>query len=76
MVGPHPFVDLRGVTLLSEDGDVVDRGPTLAHHPLKVPVAERVAAVPTDAELDDVGRVVPPLEGRGVTSHERTCGRD
>jgi hypothetical protein len=51
--------------------------PVLAHHFLKIPVAERVAAVPSDAEQDYIRRVVTPLEWRIVASHglvmSRTC---
>jgi hypothetical protein len=46
-----------------EDGDVVDGQPALAHHLLEVSVAKRVAAIPADAEEDDIGRIVTPFEG-------------
>jgi hypothetical protein len=63
-VRAHPPVDLRRVTLdPSEDGDVVYSQPTLSHHLLDISVAKRVATIPANAEEDNVGRIMSPLEG-------------
>jgi len=37
-----------------------------AHHLFKVAVGELIAAVPPDAKQEDVGRIVAPLERRGI----------
>jgi hypothetical protein len=43
---------------------VVDGDAALGHHFLKVPVADAVAAVPADAEQDDLDRKPAALEHR------------
>ncbi len=70
-VRTHQLVDLGRVALdPPEDGDVIDGQSALAHQFLEISIAERVSAVPADAEQDDVRGIVTPLEGRGVTLHE------
>ena len=44
--------------------------PTLSDHLFEIAVAEGVSAVPADAQEDDFGFKVPPLEGGGVVLHE------
>jgi hypothetical protein len=43
---------------------VVDSEAAFVHHFLKVSVADAVAAVPADAEQDDLGRKPAALEDR------------
>ncbi len=65
-VGTHSPVHLRRVTLdPPEDGDVIYRQPALAHHLFEISVAERVPAVPSDAQKYDGRLEVAPFE-RGL----------
>jgi hypothetical protein len=41
---------------------MIDREATLTHHLLQVSVGELIAAIPADAEQDDRGLEVTPLE--------------
>jgi hypothetical protein len=43
---------------------VIDGDAALGHHLLKVPVADTVAAVPANAEQDDLGQKPAALEHR------------
>jgi hypothetical protein len=54
---------------------VVHQEAALAHHLLDISVAKRVAAIPANAEQNDVRRIMAPLEGRGVASHGSIAGR-
>ena len=65
-VRAHPLVNLGRVALYPpEAGDVVDAQPALAHHLLQVAVGELVPAIPSDAQKNERGLEVSPLE-RGL----------
>ena len=49
---------------------MIDRKPTLIHHFFNVAVAELIVAIPADAQDDDGGLVVPPLERRFMLLQE------
>ena len=62
----YTLVDLGRVPLDSaKHGRVIYIEPALFHHLFDVAVRERVPAVPADAEKDDSGLEVAPLE-RGL----------
>src|SRR5581483_5661176 len=62
-----PF-QLRGIALNpSVNGSMIDLQPTLPHHFFEVPIAERIAQIPSDAQEDDVGLKMTPFEGRLLT---------
>jgi hypothetical protein len=65
LVPTDPLLELRGVALNpAVKCHVVDGYAAFGHHFLKVPVADAVAAVPADAEQDDLGRKPAALEHR------------
>jgi hypothetical protein len=65
LVPADPLLELRRVALdPAVERHVVDGDAAFAHHFLKVPVADAVAAVPADAEQDDLGRKPAALEHR------------
>lgn len=46
---------------------MINTKAALHHHFLKIAVAQGGAEIPTDTEQDDVGVIVPPREGIGLT---------
>ena len=62
----HAFIDLRSITLYpTKDSRVIHFEPTLSHHLLDIAVGELVAAIPSNAQKNNRGFVVPPFE-RGL----------
>jgi hypothetical protein len=45
---------------------MINRKPALTHPLFAITVRELVATVPADAEQDDIGRVVPSLNGEDL----------
>jgi hypothetical protein len=54
---------------------VIDCEVALLHHFFEVAITEGVAQIPADAEKDDLGLIVTPLEGIGF-SHGQTSEQD
>jgi hypothetical protein len=48
---------------------MIDSKSALMHYLLNVVIGELIATVPSDAQEDDFGWVVPPLEWGGVMLH-------
>jgi hypothetical protein len=58
-----PFVQFRRITLdPAVDRRVIDVQSSLGHHLFEIPIAERIAQVPTHAQKNDVGLEVTPFE--------------
>jgi hypothetical protein len=55
---------------------MVDREAALAHHLLQVWVRELVSAIPPDAQEDDGGLAVPPLERGMILLQEYDSGAE
>ncbi len=66
----NPLINLRGISLdPSVHSRMIDSEAALAHHLLKVAVAQGVPAIPSDAQQDDRWLVVAPLERIGSSLH-------
>jgi hypothetical protein len=54
---------------------MIEREAALPHHFFEVAIAAGVAQIPADAEKDDLGLILTPLEGIGF-SHGQTSEQD
>jgi hypothetical protein len=62
-VRPAPFIYFRCIRLHPAiNGRVHDCQAPFSHHLLYISIAERIPKIPANAEQDDFGLVVPPLE--------------
>jgi hypothetical protein len=51
---------------------VINFKPPLMHHFFDISIGKLVAAVPSDAEQNDIRGVMSPFERRGMMLHEET----
>jgi hypothetical protein len=62
-MGAAPPFKLRSIVLdPAVHRGVIDREPAFEHHLFEIPIAERIAKVPPDAQKNDVGLKMTPLE--------------
>ena len=67
------LVDFRGKPLdPTKHGRAIHLEPALMHHFFKIAIRKLIPTVPSDAQEDEFGRVMVPLEGRVITLHEQS----